>query len=184
MDGVDCRVLGNLRRLTLAVFGRGWPRTRVGQRQVTYLHEPVRVALPSCVPRWSDIRWDRDRRRSSLYCSRLRQRGEMRARQPSCSRAWRTAVRQQVRGTQGPRLVVLGYIVVLNCRQVRTPLGCLRSWPRLTCYSLIRCSNAPTQTDTHFHSARFRIHTAVGWAESPTQLPVFFFRLSMPLDLP
>jgi hypothetical protein len=71
------------------------------QHQVTYPHDPVLVALSASVPRWSDIRRHRDRRRSSFCRSLQRQRGEIHALQPSCSRAWRTGLRQQVRGTQG-----------------------------------------------------------------------------------
>jgi hypothetical protein len=72
-----------------------------GQHQVTYPHDPVLVALSACVPRRPDVRRHRDRRRSPLCRSQQRQRGEIHTFQPSCSRAWRTVLRQQVRGTQG-----------------------------------------------------------------------------------
>jgi hypothetical protein len=72
-----------------------------GQHRITYPHDPVLVALSAWVPRWPDVHRNYDRRRSPLRRSQQWRRGEIHALQPSCSRAWRTGLRQQVRGTQG-----------------------------------------------------------------------------------
>jgi hypothetical protein len=94
---------GGCRRMTIRF--RFWPRAVTEQcrerHQVSCPHDPVLVALSACVPRWPDVRRHRDRRRSPLCRSQQRQRGEIHALQPSCSGAWHTSLRQQVRGTQG-----------------------------------------------------------------------------------